>query len=164
MTYEDINNYIGTESTGIAKGYDFSLLQKFYSLEQLKEIVASDLVFFKTIETNLLADTRPKEGEYVEYAKNQYARISNASETIQLSNKIGVFVWENGTQASGCIWDPDLDHLGSLSKSMLLATPETKKGRCWTFSGNLSGPHRGVYFEIDFRVWSLVDRRGDSND
>jgi hypothetical protein len=156
MTYENTLTFIENEQTGIAKGYDFSFLQSFYSRERLEAQVAFDLASFKTIEENLLGKNEPKEGEWVEYAEGEYARLSRIGDTVQVSNQVGIYVWENGAQASGCTWDPDLDHLGTLYKSDLIATTETKKGRCWTFSGNQAGPGRGVYFEINFKVWKLA--------
>lgn len=161
MTYSDILDFRDSDTTGIVKGYDLEFLQNFYKKEKLEETVKNDLKLFKTIEQNLLSIDEPKEGEFVEYEVGKFARISRlhkGDSSFQISNKVGVYVWENGAQASGCTWDSDLDHISSerLVISNLQPTTETRKGKCWTFSGNQSGGGRGVWFEINFKVWRLI--------
>ena len=99
----------------------------------------------------------PQEGDFVEYEDGKFARISRIGDSFQLSNQIGIYVWEAGSQASGCTWDPNLDYIGRDKTVLqnLQATAETKGGRCWTFSGNQAGGGRGVWFEINFKVWKL---------
>ena len=105
----------------------------------------------------MIKKEKPVEGDFVEYKCGKLARISIIrEETIQLSNKIGVFVSLPGnSESSGCTWDPEVEVDKTISISDLLKTSSTKKGRCWTFSQNLPGKDRGVYFEIYFKVWKL---------
>ena len=113
-----------------------------------------------------MAKTIPSEGDFVEYEEGKFARISrlsNGCDSFQISNAIGVYVWANsnpeasGAQASGATWDPSLDcvSMERLKIQNLQKSSETKKGRCWTFSENRSGAGRGVYFEINFKIWRL---------
>ncbi len=121
---------------------------------------AIDLKLFGEIQQDLLETKTPMEGEFVEYEDGKFARISRlrGQLQLQLSNKIGVYVSKNGcSQASGCTWDSDLDHIekSRLEVENLMPTNSTKKGRCWTFSEGIVGGGRGVYFEIDFKIWKL---------
>jgi len=158
MTYDAIIETIKEDKTGLAKGYAISFLQeKFMYLkpkEDLKNLINSDLSLFEEIQKELLESSEPIEGDFVEYEKGKLARISrlHKDENIQLSNKIGVFVSVYGSQASGCTWDPEVEH-ENIGISDLVLTTKTKKGTCWTFSQNLSGRDRGINFEIDFKIW-----------
>lgn len=162
MTYDTIIKTIKEDKTGVAKGYSVSFLQEEFMYmkpqEDLTSLIAGDLSLFMEIEKELLNNSKPQEGDFVEYEKGKFARISrlHKDESIQLSNKIGVYVSKHGTsQASGCTWDPNVEHK-NINISGLVATTETRKGECWTFSQNLSGKDRGVYFKIDFKIWNLV--------
>ncbi|WP_152184406.1 hypothetical protein [Sulfurimonas indica] len=160
MTYNKLIELIKEENTGIAKGYSISFLQDEFSFgkteEELLALFKEDLAIFKGIENVFLKSKEPMEGDFVEYKKGKLARISrlHKNDDIQLSNKIGVYVSNTGSQASGCTWDPEVDH-EKINTSDLIATTRTKKGTCWTFSQNLSGKDRSVYFEIEFKVWSV---------
>ncbi len=163
MTYSKLINKINSDESGIAKGYDISFLQEEfvcrYKPGSLDELIIRDLEMFKDIERALLEAKEPKEGDFVEY-DGKFARISrnHHNGTFQLSNKIGVYVSRGGyTQASGCTWDPDFDYieLERLKFSNLTPTSKTRKGECWAFSEGHSGPRRGVYFNINFKVWLL---------
>jgi len=160
MTFNEITEKVKKDETGVAKGYSVSFLQEEFtymrSQEELGSLIYSDYSLFKEIEIHLLSNSNPQEGDFVEYSKGKFARISRCrGGMMQLSNKIGVFVSLCGTsQASGCTWDPELKY-DNFDISDLEATKETKKGRCWMFSQGISGKDRGVYFEIDFKVWSL---------
>jgi len=164
MTYENLIGKIENEETGIAKGYDISFLQdacchRNNSEEIFDNLIAKDLELFASIETALLARKEPKEGDFVEYADGKFARISvdHRNGTFQLSNNIGVFVSEYGSQASGCVWDPNLDHIKRerLVFDNLKPTSKTMKGRCWMFSEGNAGGRRGVWYDIQFKVWLL---------
>jgi len=164
MTYENLIRKIENEETGIAKGYDKSFLQdvccyRNNSEEIFDNLIAKDLKLFASIETALLERKEPIEGDFVEYADGKFARISvnHRNGTFQLSNKIGVYVSECGSQASGCTWDPELDHIERerLVFDNLTLTSKTMQGRCWMFSGGYAGGGRGVYYNIKFKVWLL---------
>ncbi|EAK8277500.1 hypothetical protein ACM12L_001835 [Campylobacter jejuni] len=164
MTYENLIEKIENEETGIAKGYNISFLQdvccyRNNSEEIFDNLIAKDLKMFASIETALLAIKEPKEGDFVEYADGKFARISvdHRNGTFQLSNNIGVFVSEYGSQASGCVWDPNLDYIKRerLIFDNLKPTSKTMKGRCWMFSEGNAGGHGGVWYDIQFKVWLL---------
>ncbi|MCT7647521.1 hypothetical protein [Aliarcobacter butzleri] len=157
MTYEELVNYINSEKTGIAKGYNFQYLRDTFSLDKVKKIINNDLKHFEEIERTLLQKTEPIEGDWVKYdgGISRLSRIhSNGS--IQLSENIGVYVCHNGSEASGCTWDSDIDLDKDLLKiENLIPTNELKEGKCWMFSELESGGGRGVYHNINFRVWEL---------
>ncbi|MFX4155610.1 hypothetical protein ACOL23_11765 [Aliarcobacter butzleri] len=157
MTYEELVNYINSEKTGIAKGYNFQYLRDTFSLDKVKRIIDNDLKHFEEIEKSLLQKTEPIEGDWVKYdgGISRLSRIhSNGS--IQLSENIGVYVWHNGSEASGCVFDPSIKlDIEELDINNLVPTDEVKKGRCWTFSEQEAGGGRGVYYNINFRVWEL---------
>jgi len=165
MTYENLIGKIDSEKTGIAKGYDISFLQDVCCYRNNGEkifdnLVAKDLELFSSIEAALLKRNEPQEGDFVEYADGKFARISvnHRNGTFQLSNKIGVYVSEGGyAQASGCTWDYELDDIERerLLFDNLTPTSKTMKGHCWMFSEGSSGGRRGVYYDIQFKVWLL---------
>lgn len=163
MKYDELLKKIKKETTGIAKGYSVSFLQnelvyRLHSENKFEEIIKRDLELFKSIEASLLQNDKPQEGDFVEYADNKFARISrkHQNEAFQLSNKIGVFVSEGSTLASGCTWDPEIEIENELLKlENLIKSDKTRNGSCWTFSGNLPGGNRGVYFDINFKIWKL---------
>lgn len=157
MTYENLISFRDNEKTGIAKGYSLEYLRDFYSIEKLEKVIANDLALFEKIEKSLLEVNEPKEGDFIEFDGN-ISRLSriHANGTIQLSNNIGVFVSDGCSQASGCTFDSTITvERERLTLKNLEPTPIFKKGRCWTFSGNEAGGGRGVYFEINFKVWNL---------
>ncbi len=157
MTYLDALNLRDKDTTGIVKGYDLSFLQDIYTLEKAKDIIANDLEMFKKIEESFLNVKEPMRGDFIQY-DGKIARLSviHADGTIQLSNGIGVFVSEGCSQASGCTWDPEIKiERDRLNLKNLESTSMFKNGKCWTFSGNEAGGGRGVYFEINFKVWNL---------
>jgi len=167
MTYLELIEKIDSDNTGIAKGYDINFLQEEfcfrYKPKNMENLFSSDLKMFKEIEKALLETKQPLEGDFVEY-DGKFARISSIHQdnVFQLSNKIGLYVSKRGyAQASGCTWDPDINiNSERLRINNLIPTTKTKKGSCWTFSEDIAGGGRGVYFEIDFKVWSL----GNSTD
>jgi hypothetical protein len=159
INYMQLIDLINAEETGIAKGYSVCHLQReIRSKESFESLMKRDLMLFKNIQQDLLETKEPREGEFVEYEDGQFARISNLRGQLQLSNSIGVYVSEGGcSKASGCTWDPNLDHIekSRLAVENLMPISETRKGRCWTFSEANAGGDRGVYFEIDFKIWKL---------
>lgn len=161
LDYEGLIALINNEETGIAKGYSISHLRQLYlSKEKYESLFARDLKMFEEIQAGLLNTLEPREGDWVEYEDGKFARIASlhGGSSFQLSNKIGVYVSDSGcSQASGCVWDCDLDHIerSRLTAENLILTGDTKKGLCWTFSEKNAGGDRGVYFDIDFRVWKL---------
>lgn len=161
LNYEELISLTDNEETGIAKGYSISHLRQLYlSKEKYESLFARDFKMFKEIQTGLLNISEAREGDWVEYEDGKFARIASlhGGPSFQLSNKIGVYVSESGcSQASGCVWDCDLDHIerSRLTTENLIQTGDVKKALCWTFSeGNASG-NRGVWFDIDFKVWKL---------
>lgn len=163
MTYEDLVVFINTEKTGIAKSYDFEYLRKKFFLEDVEKQIASDLVLFADIEKSLVNSKEPKEGDFVQFDGNisRLSRIHNDG-TIQLSETIGVYVSDSCTQASGCVFDSKINlEISRLNIRNLELVPELKKGTCWTFSGNQAGVGRGVYFEINFKIWNLTQAQGE---
>lgn len=159
IKYPELIELIDGEETGIAKGYSMCHLQaEVRSVEYFESLIKRDLKMFEEIQVGLLNISEPREGEWVEYEDGEFARISNIRDQLQLSNKIGVYVSGSGSsQASGCIWDYELDRIeqSRLAVENLIPTSSTKKGRCWSFSEKNAGRDRGVYFEIDFKVWKL---------
>ena len=157
MTYEKLISFRDNEKTGIAKGYSLEYLQDFYSIEKLEKVITNDLVMFEKIEKSLIDIKKPKHGDFVQYdGKISRLSVIHADGSIQLSNGIGVYVSDGCSQASGCVWDPDIKiERSRLNISNLELTSTLKKGRCWTFSENVSGGGRGVWFEINFKVWNL---------
>jgi hypothetical protein len=159
LTYLELIELIEGEKTGIAKGYSVCHLRKeVRSVEYFESLMKRDLKMFEEIQTGLLNTSEPHDGEWVEYEDGEFARIASLhGSQFQLSNKIGVNVWERGSQASGCTWDYELDHIeqSRLMIENLIPTNNTKKGLCWTFSEKNAGGDRGVYFEIDCKVWKL---------
>lgn len=157
MTYDELLSLRDNEKTGIAKGYSLDFLRDFYTKEKLEKVIANDLVMFEEIEKSLLDKNKPTEGDFVQY-DGKIARLSviHSNGSIQLSNTIGVYVSDGCSQASGCVWDPNINiERSRLDLNNLELTSALKKGRCWTFSENISGGDRGVYFEINFKVWNL---------
>lgn len=159
LKYIELIELINGEKTGIAKGYSVSHLQKeVRSVENFEDLIKKDLKMFEEIQTGLFNISDPSEGDWVEYEDEKFARIASLhGGQFQLSNKIGVNVWEKGSQASGCTWDCDLDHIerSKLTTENLIPTGDVKKGHCWTFSEGNAGGDRGVWFDIDFKVWNL---------
>ena len=164
MTYSDLLEHISKEETGIAKGYDINFLSdmceyKTNGKEIFESLIKRDLELFSQIEKSLLETREPTEGDFVEYEEGKFARISrnHCDGTFQLSNTIGVYVSNGCAQASGCTWDPSLDHIlqERLTFDNLEPTSKQMKGSCWTFSEGESGPYRGVYYVINFKVWRL---------
>lgn len=157
MTYEKLISFRDNEKTGIAKGYSLEYLQDFYSKEKLEKVIANDLALFEKIEKSLIDIKKPKHGDFVQFdGKISRLSVIHADGSIQLSNGIGVYVSDGCSQASGCVWDPDIKiERSRLNVKNLELTPTLKKGRCWTFSENVSGGGRGVWFEINFKVWNL---------
>lgn len=161
MNYEEFINLIDNEETGIAKGYSNSYLrQLWFSKEKYQDLFARDLKMFEEIQAGLLNIAEPREGDWVEYEDGKFARISSlhGGPTFQLSNKIGVYVSQSGcSEARGCTWDSDLDHIerSRLTTENLIPTGDVKKALCWTFSEGSAGANRGVWFEINFKVWKL---------
>ena len=104
MKYEELVEFINNEESGIAKGYDFQFLRDTFSLEKVKNIIQNDLRIFCEIEKSLLSKTTPKEGDFVKY-DGGISRVSriHPGGSIQLSENIGVNVWHDTTQSSGCI-------------------------------------------------------------
>lgn len=157
MTYADTLDLRDNDITGIVKGYDLEFLQNIYTLEKAKDIIANDLEMFKKIEESFLNVKEPMSGDFVQY-DGKIARLSVIHENgqIQLSNSIGVYVSDSCSQASGCTWDSTITvEKDRLTLKNLEPTSMFIKGRCWTFSGNEAGGGRGVYFEINFKVWNL---------
>ena len=109
MKYEELVEFVNNEKTGIAKGYDFQFLRDTFSLEKVKNIIQNDLKIFGEIEKSLLKITTPKEGDFVKY-NGGISRVSriHPGGSIQLSENIGVNVWHDTTQSSGCVWDPNI--------------------------------------------------------
>lgn len=157
MKYEELVEFINNEETGIAKGYDFQFLRDTFSLEKVKNIIQNDLKIFSEIEKSLISKPTPKEGDWVKY-DGGISRLSRIHQegTIQLSENIGVCVWHDTTQASGCVWDSNIDiNRELLHIDNLVSTNEIKEGRCWIFSNLEAGAGRGVYHKINFRVWEI---------
>ena len=158
MTYDEVISFRDNEKTGIAKGYSLEYLRDFCSKEKLEKVIANDLAMFEKIEKSLIEINEPKEGDFVKFDGNisRLSRIHKDGQ-FQLSETIGVYVSDGCSQSSGCVWDPDisLDYDRENIKYLEL-TPTLKKGKCWTFSGNDAGGGRGVYFEINFKVWNLT--------
>ena len=157
MKYEELVEFVNNEKTGIAKGYDFQFLRDTFSLEKVKNIIQNDLKIFGEIEKSLLSLATPKEGDFVKYdgGISRLSRIHPGG-SIQLSENIGVNVWHDTTQSSGCVWDPNI----KIDKELLhidnlVSTDDVKEGKCWMFSGLEAGGGRGVYHKINFRVWEL---------
>jgi len=157
MTYNEIINYIDNEETGIAKGYSYQFLSDAFCLNTVKKIIQNDLNIFSEIEKSLLEIKEPLSGDFVIYGDNKIARLYKTfAGNYQISNGIGVYVSNGFSQGSGCVYDFDIEEQYRHCKSDdLVLTDAFKKGRCWTFSGNESGGGRGVYFEINFKVWKL---------
>jgi len=164
MTYEKLIKKIDSEKSGIAKGYDITFLRDVCYANNGEKVfdnlIDKDLKLFSSIEAELLKKEEPQDGDFVEYADNKFARISRIhyDGTFQLSNKIGVYVSKGGcAQASGCTWDPDLDDIEQdrLMLNNLISTQKTMQGHCWMFSEGNSGGRRGVYYDIQFKVWQL---------
>ena len=157
MTYNELISFRDKEKTGIAKGYSIEFLQNFFSKEKLEKVIARDLAMFEEIEKSLLNINQPVHGDYVEFdGKISRLSVTHGDGSIQLSDGIGVYVSDSFSQASGCVWDPNINiERNRLNINNLKLTPKVKKGRCWTFSGNEAGGGRGVYFEINFKVWKL---------
>lgn len=163
MKYEKLIEEIQADKTGLAKGYSISFLQSEFCFAidgeaNFKKRIEEDRKLFETIEMKFLASNFPQQGDFVEYEDGKYARLCcTHNPNFQLSNKIGVYVSIGGAIASGCTWDSDLPHIKRerLVIENLIPTDEIKKGRCWTFSQNYPGSDRGVYFEINFKVWRL---------
>ena len=157
MTYEKLISFRDNEKTGIAKGYSLEYLQDFYSKEKLEKVIANDLALFEKIEKSLIDIKKPKHGDFVQFdGKISRLSVIHADGSIQLSNGIGVYVSDGCSQASGCVWDPNIKiERNRLNIENLELTSRLEKGRCWTFSGKESGGDRGVYFEINFKVWNL---------
>ena len=162
MTYQEVINVINNDKTGIAKGYSISFLsENFVCLkteDELTSLFKKDLTIFNQLEKSLLSIQSPIEGDFVNYEDNKYARISriHSNGRIQLSNKIGVFIFNDSSQASCCTWDCDLNIKNDkICLDNLTLSNQIKKGECWTFSEKLSGGDRGVYFQINFKVWNL---------
>lgn len=160
LKYIELIELINGEKTGIAKGYSVSHLQKeVRSVEDFESLIKRDLKMFEEIKAGLLNISEPIEGDWVEYEDGEFARIASlhGGPSFQLSNKIGVYGWGRGSQASGGVWDCDLDHIerSRLTIENLIPTGDVKKGLCWTFSEGNAGGERGVYFDIDFTVWKL---------
>jgi len=164
MKYPELINKINNDT--FAKGYDVSFLQDeclYHSsngAERFEKIVTGDKKLFKEIEQNMTEIQEPVDGDFVEYAEGKFSRISTCrhNKTFQISNNIGIFVGKSGSSmASGCTWDKDFDYIDSkrLTFKNLTLTSKTLKGRCWTFSGNSAGAGRGIYSEINFKVWVL---------
>lgn len=167
MTYKELIENINNDKTGIAKGYSVSFLQEIFCFRYFKDpenpqkmfnaLIAKDLEIFKTIEKELLKAKEPKEGDFVEY-DGKFARISSClNGNFQLSNKIGVYISKRDfSQASGCVWDSDIDvDSERLKFNNLTLTSKTKKGECWMFSEDCSGRDRGVFYSIYRKVWHL---------
>lgn len=115
LKYIELIELINGEETGIAKGYSVSHLQKeVQSVENFESLIKRDLKMFEEIQVGLLNTMEPREGDWVEYEDGKFARIASlhGGPSFQLSNKIGVYVSKSGcSQASGCVWDSDLDHI-----------------------------------------------------
>ncbi|MDD3054821.1 MAG: hypothetical protein PHE16_02970 [Aliarcobacter sp.] len=157
MTYDEVISFRDNEKTGIAKGYSLEYLRDFCSKEKLEKVIANDLAMFEKIEKSLIEINEPKEGDFVKFDGN-ISRLSRIHEDgkFQLSESIGVFVSEFSSQASGCVWDSTITiERDRLTLENLEPISMFKKGRCWTFSGNEAGGGRGVWFEINFKVWNL---------
>ena len=157
FSYEDLIAFIENEKTGIAKGYSIEFLRKSFFKEDLEKVIANDLELFKKIEKSLLEINEPKEGDFVEFDGN-ISRLSRIHEDgkFQLSETIGVYVSVGCSQASGCVWNPNISlDWDRENIKHLESTHRFKKGKCWTFSGNEAGGSRSVYFEINFKVWNL---------
>lgn len=157
FTYEELVEFINGEKTGIAKGYDFQFLRDKFTFSELEKTIQQDLRIFGEIEKSLLSSLAPKEGDFLKY-NGGISRLSRIHPTgsIQLSENIGVFVWKDGSEASGCVWDPNINiDRELLHIDNLVSTDEVKEGRCWTFSGLEAGGGRGVYHHINFKVWEL---------
>lgn len=157
MKYEELVEFINNEETGIAKGYDFQFLRDKFRLDEVKKTIQNDLKIFSEIEKSLLSLATPKEGDFVKYdgGISRLSRIHPGG-SIQLSENIGVNVWHDTTQSSGCVWDPNI----KIDKELLhidnlVSTDDVKEGKCWMFSGLEAGGGRGVYHKINFRVWEL---------
>lgn len=157
FNYDELIKFIENEPTGIAKGYAIEFLQKTFFKENLEKVIANDLVLFEKIEKSLLEINEPKEGDFVEFDGN-ISRLSRIHEDgrFQLSESIGVYVSDGCSQSSGCVWDPNISLDYDRENIKYLEPTDTlKKGRCWTFSGNEAGGGRGIWFEINFKVWNL---------
>lgn len=164
MTYQELSNKINTDTTGLAKGYEICFLQNTYfglnSSEGFDNLIKNDLKLFQAIEESFKEVKKPMMGDFVQCEDGSYGKISciHQDGKIQLSNNIGVYVSDKFAQASGCTWDSDFDYIDrdKLCLNNLVLLDEQKKGHCWTFSGNNSGRNRGVYFDINFKVWKLA--------
>lgn len=157
MKYEELVEFVNKEESGIAKGYDLQFLRDKFRLDKVKQTIENDLKIFGEIEKSLLSQTTPKEGDWVKY-DDVVSRVSriHPGGSIQLSENIGVNVWHDTTQASGCVWDSNIDISRELLHiKNLVPTNEVKEGKCWIFSNLEAGAGRGVYHKINFRVWEL---------
>ena len=157
FNYDELINFIENEPTGIAKGYAIEFLQKTFFKENLEKVIANDLVLFEKIEKSLLEINEPKEGDFVEFDGNisRLSRIHKDGQ-FQLSETIGVYVSDGCSQSSGCVWDPNISLDYDRENIKYLEPTDTlKKDRCLTFSGNEAGGGRGIWFEINFKVWNL---------
>ncbi len=160
LNHKELIALIYNEESGIAKGYSIPHLRKLNSSEeQYKSLFARDLKLFEDIQASLFGIPEPREGDWVEYEDGKFARVASlhGGPSFQLSNKIGVYVSDEFSQASGCTWDCDLDHIerSRLTIENMIPTGDVKKALCWTFSEGNAGGDRGVYFEIDFKIWKL---------
>lgn len=161
LTYKDLVNLIKNEESGIAKGYELDFLEANCIFESdFFELITNDLALFKRIEEIVCSSaTPPKVGDFVEYESGKLARIASnlGNGAFQLSNKISVYVADNGnTDSSGYTFDEELN----INKEMLhfcnlKPTSNLAKGKCWMFSGGQWGEGRGVNYEINFKVWLL---------
>lgn len=90
-------------------------------------------------------------GDYLKMPYGLYTRFTHEWEChIQTGGGSGSFFLGEYISYSG-----SLD--SGVKKADIQLTNETRKGQIWFFDKNISGANRGVYYEIDFRVFELKE-------
>lgn len=92
----------------------------------------------------------PRVGDYLKLPYGLYTRFTHE--------------WDNSFQTGGnsgnayflgehCSYSGSLD--SGVKKSDIVPTDEKKLGAVWFFNKDIAGPNRGIYYEIEFRVFEL---------
>lgn len=93
-------------------------------------------------------------GDYVKLPDGRFDRFTYGhGDIIQAGGTTDHFGYYLGW--GYCSYSGSLNH--GIKKSDLILTEETKQGKIWFFKDDQSGAHRGIWFDIDCRVFTLKE-------
>jgi len=112
------------------------------------EILKERLKLFNTF------DDVPRVGDYLKLKNGNYTRFTHGWDTgIQVGGGSSSYYFNpSGTFSYSGSLDPAIEY------KRIIKTKEKRSGKIWFFKDDWAMAHNGIYFEIEFRVYKLIEK------